>query len=98
MNDRKTDTSTRTRVLVIILALAVLAAGAWQLGLFERGTDDEMRTGYEAGVTDESGGELIVTDPEAPHVEDVTLPETPMTPVPPAEKTGAAPTAAPPAE
>ena len=42
-------------------------------------------TTYETDVVDECGGELIVTDPEAPAVEDVELPETPMTPVPPGE-------------
>ena len=46
---------------------------------------------YETDVVDESGGELIVTDPEAEGV-DVQLPETPMTPVPPG---GDEPTATP---
>jgi hypothetical protein len=54
-----------------------------------------MRTVYEAGVIDESGGELIVTDPDAPQVEDVTLPETPMTPVPPGQEGSPAPAAEP---
>lgn len=43
---------------------------------------EQQETTYETGVTDQSGGELIVTDPEAESV-DVQLPETPMTPVPP---------------
>lgn len=52
---------------------------------------DAEETTYETDVVDESGGELIVTDPEAEGV-DVQLPETPMTPVPPA---GDEPTATP---
>jgi hypothetical protein len=82
-------------ILVIILALAAFAVAAWQLGLFERRPAEGMRTVHKASVTDESGGELIVTKPDAPHVEDLELPETPMTPVPPGEDripTPAAPT------
>lgn len=83
MADRQTTFSAKRMMLVIVLALAVLAAIAWQMGLFAgRGTDEGLRTSYEAGVTDKSGGELIVTDPAAPQVEDIRLPETPMTPVP----------------
>ena len=57
--------------------------------------DSEDAT-YETNVVDESGGELIVTDPEAEAV-DVELPETPMTPVPADEEAAAeaAPTPAP---
>jgi hypothetical protein len=43
---------------------------------------EEAEPTYEAGVTDEGGGELIVTDPSETGVA-VDLPETPMTPVPP---------------
>lgn len=41
----------------------------------------EEATEYEADAVDESGGELIVEDADAPGV-DVELPETPMTNVP----------------
>lgn len=91
MADRQTRYSATTMLVVIVLALAVLAVAAWQLGAFERGTDEGMRTAYEAGVTDESGGELIVTDPDAPRIEDLELPETPMTPVPAGEEESTAP-------
>ena len=47
---------------------------------------DAEETTYEADVVDESGGEMIVTDPEAPAVEDQQIPETPMTPVPPGDE------------
>lgn len=63
-------------------------AGAFALAAC--GGDAEEPT-YETDVVDESGGELIVTDPEAEGV-DVQLPETPMTAVPPA---GDEPTATP---
>lgn len=46
------------------------------------GCGSETEPTYEADATDESGGEFIVTDPEAESV-DVELPETPMTPVAP---------------
>ena len=52
------------------------------MGLFDREAPDEQAV-YEAGVTDVSGGKLIVTDADAPRIEDLELPETPMTPVPP---------------
>lgn len=93
MANRQKSYSAKGMILVIVLTLAVLAAAAWELGLFENGTDGGMRTVYEAGVTDESGGELIVTDPGAPQVEDVTLPETTMTPVPAGRETSPAPAA-----
>ncbi len=56
------------------------------LALAACGSDEpaEEKT-YEAGVEDVGGGELIVTDADAEGVEDLELPETPMTPVPPAE-------------
>ncbi len=41
-------------------------------------------TEYQADVKDESGGELIVKDADAPGVP-VNLPKTPMTNVPPSE-------------
>jgi hypothetical protein len=71
---------------VVIAALAILTVVWW---LSPTGVD-ESEPAYETDVTDESGGELIVTDPDAPAVEDVELPETPMTPVP-AEEPGATP-------
>ncbi len=59
-------------VLPLAGALALAACGG-----------EAEETTYETDVVDESGGELIVTDPEAPAVEDQQIPETPMTPVPP---------------
>ena len=82
MADRSTGFAARTMWLVIIAALAVLALAAWRMGFFAGDTNENTRTVYKAGVRDESGGELIVTDPEAPRVEDLKLPETAMTPVP----------------
>jgi hypothetical protein len=84
--------------LIIILVLAALAAIGWQLGYFSGSTDEGMRTVYKAGVTDQSGGELIITDPEAPRIEGLTLPETAMTPVPPGGEASPTDTAAPAAE
>ena len=86
MVDQQTGFSATMMVLVIFVALAALAVAASQLGLFEPGPDEGMRTVYKSDVADESGGELIVTDPDAPQVEDLDLPETPMTPVPPTEE------------
>jgi len=70
------------------LALAM----ALPLGLAACGDAEEpaAETDYEVGATDQSGGELIVADPDAPQIEDVTIPETPMTSVPPGEETPAA--------
>lgn len=52
---------------------AALALGAC-------GQDDSPPTD-EVGVSDESGGELIVSTPD-PNAVPVTVPDTPMTPVP----------------
>jgi hypothetical protein len=90
MADRQMGFSV-TMALVVVLVLAALAVAAWQLGLFQRGSEQDEQTTYEAGVVDESGGELIVTDPAEPRIEDLELPKTPMTPVPPSEQ--ASPTA-----
>ena len=57
-------------------------AGA--LALAACGGEAEETT-YETDVVDESGGELIVADPDAPAVEDVDVPEAEMTNVPPGE-------------
>ena len=91
MADGQKGYSARTMMLVIVLALAVLAVVGWQMGLFDSGTDEGMRTTYTTDTVDRSGGELIVTDPDAPKVEDVDLPETEMTPVPPGEEASPAP-------
>lgn len=56
-------------------------AGAFALAACGGETEEPT---YETDVVDQSGGELIVTDPEAERV-DVQLPETPMTPVPPTD-------------
>lgn len=77
--------------LVIVLALAALAVVAWQQGLVDRGPDEGMRTVYEAGASDQSGGELIVTDPDAPRIEGFELPKTAMTPVRSGEEANSAP-------
>jgi hypothetical protein len=50
------------------------------LSLAACGQDDSDAT-YEAGVKDQSGGELIVSTP-VPTAVPVTVPETPMTNVP----------------
>ena len=68
------DAPNGSLVAKLALPLAALALSACG--------GEEAEPAYEADVTDESGGELIVTDPEAPAVEDVDLPETAMTPVP----------------
>lgn len=82
-----------TMVLVIVLVLAVLAVAAWRMGLFGRGSAADGQPTYEVGATDAGGGELIATDPSAPHIEGVELPKTPMTPVPPSEKASPSPAA-----
>jgi len=97
MADRQVGYSA-TMVVVIVVVLAALAIGAWQLGLFNSDTDEEEQAVYEAGVTDVSGGELIVTDADAPGIEDLKLPKTPMTPVPPTAEASPAGRAQPEAE
>jgi hypothetical protein len=84
MADEKGGLAGKGIVALIILALAALAAVAWQQNMFGP-TDRETSEGltYKAGVTDVSGGELIVTDPRSPQIEDIELPKTPMSPVPP---------------
>ncbi len=68
------------------LRLAVPALAA--LALAACGAEEEKT--YEADVTDESGGEIIVTDVD-PAAVDVELPETEMTNVPVEEATEEAP-------
>ena len=58
-----------------------LLPGAALLALAACSGQDEADATYEAGVKDESGGELIVSTPD-PNAVPVRLPETPMTPVP----------------
>ena len=77
-----------SRTLLLIAALVVVVALAWWL--MSNGSEEEPT--YEAGVTDESGGELIVTDPEETGVP-IDLPETPMTNVPADEGSAAEPPA-----
>ena len=55
------------------------------LAACDSAADDATTATYETDVVDESGGELIVADPDAPAVEDVDVPETEMTNVPPGE-------------
>jgi hypothetical protein len=77
----------RRKTLQLILstatALALAACGG-----------EEAEPAYEAGATDEGGGELIVTDPAETGVA-VDLPETPMTPVPPEDSPSPAETVSP---
>lgn len=98
MADGQQGFNGRRMVVLIVLAVAVLAVAAWQLGYFEPTTPEGVHEADVAGVTDQSGGELIVTDPNAPQVEDVTIPETPMTPVPPGSEASPAPSDMPAAE
>lgn len=65
-----------------IAALALAATAA--LGL--AACAQEQPKDYETDVVDKSGGELIVEDANPEGVQ-VTLPETPMTNVPPASAT-----------
>jgi len=74
----RANTASPTRLALPVLAVLALAA-----------CSEPAETTYEAGVTDESGGELIVTE-ETPAV-DVEVPETAMTPVPPGETPISAP-------
>lgn len=67
-----------SRTWLLIVAVLVIAVVAWLM--ISRSGEREEPT-YEAGVTDESGGELIVTDPDETGVP-IELPETPMTNVP----------------
>lgn len=69
-----------SRWLLILAAVAIVLLLLWQFGMFGTGQEDVEPT-YEAGVTDASGGELIVRDP-APEEVQVDEPDTPMTPVP----------------
>ncbi|MEZ5743804.1 MAG: hypothetical protein R3D89_08770 [Sphingomonadaceae bacterium] len=75
-----------TKRITIQSALAASAA----LLLAACGSEDA--TTYEADAVDESGGELIVEDADAPGV-DVNLPETEMTNVPAEGEAAEAPAA-----
>lgn len=66
------------------ISLKALLAAAAVFGLAACGKE-EQKMDYHADVTDKSGGELIVEDANKEGV-DVTLPETPMTNVPPTEE------------
>lgn len=66
----------------MVRALArILIPGIAALALAGCGGQDDGSETYEAGVEDQSGGELIVSTPD-PSAVPVTLPETPMTNVP----------------
>lgn len=69
--------------LLILAAIALVLVLLWQLGVFGAEQEEPEPT-YEAGVTDTSGGDLIVSDPDANAVP-VDVPDTPMTNVPPGE-------------
>jgi hypothetical protein len=66
--------------------VSLLLALAAPLALSACGDAPAEEKSYEAGVEDVGGGELIVTEADAEGVEDLELPETPMTPVPPGEE------------
>jgi len=83
MADQRMIRRSLAGVLVLTAGLALAACGG-----------DEAEPTYEAGVTDASGGELIVTDPSETGVP-VKLPETPMTPVPPEQGASPSPSATP---
>jgi len=84
--------SDRSRMTGALVGLALAVVSPLGLAACGGAADEpaEEKT-YEVGATDQSGGELIVADPEAEGVE-VTVPETAMTNVPPGEET---PTATP---
>ena len=63
-------------------SLKALLVAAAAFGLAACG--EKAKEEYKTDVTDESGGELVVEEPD-PDAVDVELPETPMTNVPPAE-------------
>jgi len=88
MANEPRESNSSKMLLVIAVVVAVLALAAWQFGLF--GTGQEGREVYKADVTDQGGGELIVTE-QTPAVP-VELPETPMTNVPPEASPSATPT------
>lgn len=71
------------------ISLPLLAA----LTLVACGQPAEEKATYEAGVTDESGGQLVVTE-QTPAVE-VELPQVRMTPVRPGETPRAGATSSP---
>lgn len=79
----------RFHTLAKITLPRAAALGA-ALALAACGSAEEEEVTYEAAVEDLSGGELIVVDPEEEGVP-VTLPETPMTNVPPEELEALAP-------
>lgn len=89
MADDPRESNSSRMLLVIAVVVAILALAAWQFGLFGTG-QEEGREVYKADVTDQGGGELIVTE-QTPAVP-VELPETPMTNVPPGESPGPTPT------
>jgi len=70
-----------SKALLLLAAAAVVIIVIWQLSRMGGG-EDEGKTTYAVDATDESGGELIVTEP-APGAVEVDTPDTPMTNVPP---------------
>ena len=74
---------TRTFAKTLLPCAAALALAAC--------SQDDSDATYEAGVEDQSGGELIVSTPD-PSAVPVTVPDTPMTNVP--AETGSPPATA----
>lgn len=76
------------------LAQTLLAlAGALVLTACGGASDEDAN--YETDVVDESGGELVVTEASDAPVEDVDIPDTPMTPVARGADGGATPAVTP---
>ena len=91
MADDLKGTSTGQVLLISVIVVLVLGVVAWALGMFET---PEGKTTYTVGAEDRSGGELIVPNPSESGVA-VDLPETTMTPVPPAESPAPSPAPSP---
>lgn len=79
------------KLLLLIAALVIVIAAIW----FLVGRQEPEKTELKVDATDVSGGELIVTEPTPGEVP-VTVPDTPMTNVPPSDP--ASPTASPSAQ
>ncbi|MCB5426557.1 hypothetical protein H0274_14945 [Altererythrobacter sp. CC-YST694] len=81
------------KLLLLIAALVVVIAAIW----FLVGRQEPEKTETKVDATDLSGGELIVTEPTPGEVP-VSVPDTPMTNVPPSGSGSPAPTGSPSAQ
>jgi hypothetical protein len=91
MADDLKGTSPGQVLLNSVIVVLVLGVVAWALGMFET---PEGETTYTVDAEDRCGGELIVPKPSESGVA-VDLPETTMTPVPPAESPAPSPAPSP---